>query len=59
MLLRPNMIKEYTCLPQSLATAQTLQTPALGSSQTAPCLLITNQAKTQSTYKQIIDVKLK
>ena len=43
MLLDENMIKEYTCLSQSLDVAQNLQSHAIGSSRTAYHLLITNK----------------
>ena len=46
------MIKEYICLPQSLAAAQTLQSLDLRSSRTAPRLLVTNKPSNTSTYKQ-------
>ena len=41
------MIKEYTCLAQSLADVQTLQSLALGSSRTAPRLYVTNTPQIQ------------
>ena len=56
MLLGQNMIKEYTCLPQSLAAAQSLQSLDLGSSRTAPRLLVTDKPSNTSTYKQIIKI---
>ena len=51
MLVEPNMIKEYICLPLSLVIAQILQTLALGGSRMAPHLLVMNQAK-QHKYIQ-------
>ena len=53
------MIKEYTCLPQSLVVTQTLQMVALGSSQTAPRLLVMNKPSYTSTYKASNVNKLK
>ena len=50
------MIKEYICLPQSLAAAQTLRRLALESSGTAPCLLVTNKPSNTSTYKQKMEI---
>ena len=50
------MNKEYTCLPQSLVAAQTLQSLGLESSRTASRLLITNKPNNTSTYKQIIEI---
>ena len=44
------MIKEYTCLPQSLAAAQNPQSLGLGSSRTAPRPYVTIHAK---QYKHI------
>ena len=44
------MIKEYTCLAQSLAAGRSLQSLALGSSRMAPRLYVTNHAK---QYKHI------
>jgi hypothetical protein len=56
MLLGQSMIKEYTCLPQSLAAAQILRSLALGSSQTAPRLLVMNNPSITSKYKQTIEM---
>ena len=50
------MIKEYTCLAQSLADVQTLQSLALGSSRTTPRLYVTNTPSNTSTNKEIIEI---
>ena len=50
MLLGPRIINKYTCLAQSLAAGQSLQSLALGSSRMAPRLYVTN---TLSKYKHI------
>ena len=50
------MIKEDTYLLQSLAIGQTLQSLDLGSSRTAPRLLITDKPSNTSTYKQTIKI---
>ena len=50
------MIKEYTCLPRSLAAAQSLQNLDLEGSQTALRLINTNMLSNTSTYKQIMEI---
>ena len=50
------MIKEYTCLPRSLAAAQSLQNLDLEGSQTALRLINTNTLSNTSTYKQIMEI---
>ena len=50
------MIKEYTCLPRSLAAAQSLQNLDLAGSRTALCLIIANTANNTSTYKQTMKI---
>jgi len=52
------MIKKYTCLPQSLA-AQTLQTLALGSSQMAPRLPVTDKLSKHKCMQANNENKLK
>ena len=50
------MIKEYTCIPRSLATAQSLQNLDLEGSRTALRLNITNTPNNTSTYKQTMEI---
>ena len=50
------MIKEYTCLPRSLAAAQSLQNPDLEGSRTDLRLIITNTPSNPSTYKKTIEI---
>ena len=54
MLLGQNMIKEYNCLPQSLAASQSLQNLDLEDSRTPLRLLVMIRPSNTSTYKQII-----
>ena len=49
------MIKEYTCLPYSLAAAQSLQNPDLEGSRTALRLIIANTPSNMSTYKKTME----
>ena len=56
MLLGPNMIKEYICLPRSLVGAQRLQNLDHEDSRTAPHLIITNTLRNTSTYNQTIEI---
>ena len=49
------MIKEYTCLPRSLAAAQSLQNLDLEGSRTALRLIIANTPSNTSTYKQTME----
>ena len=58
MLLGPNMIKEYICLPRSLAAAQSLQNFDLERSRTALRLIMTNTPSNTITYKQTIKINL-
>ena len=50
------MIKEYTCLPHSLAAAQSLQIIDLECSQTTLPLINTNTPSNTSTYKQTMEI---
>ena len=49
------MIKGYTCLPRSLAAAQSLQILDLEGSRTALRLIIANTPNNTSTYKQTME----
>ena len=49
------MIKEYTCLPRSLAAAQSLQNLDLEGSRTTLRLIIVNTPSNMSTYKQTME----
>ena len=51
------MIKEYTCLPRSLAAAQSLQNLDLEGSRTALRPNNTNTPSNTSTYKQTMEIK--
>jgi len=51
------MIKEYTCLPHSLAAAQSLQNLDFEGSRTALRLIIAITPNNTSTYKQIKEIK--
>ena len=51
------MIKEYTCLPHSLAADQSLQNLDLEGSRTALRLIIANTPSNTSTYKQTMEIK--
>ena len=50
------MIKGYTCLPRSLAAAQSLQILDLEGSRTALHLIIANTPNNMSTYKQTMEL---
>ena len=50
------MIKEYTCLPRSLAATQSLQNLDLEGSRTALRLIIANTPSNTSTYKQTMAI---
>ena len=54
-----SLIKEYTCLPQLLVATQILQTLALGSSQMAPRLPVTDKLSKHKCMQANNENKLK